>query len=80
MKIGGSTSIKAISARNWQKMASECEIGWPMLRDRIAFMKGKILEGLYSSAVQAITVTNQTASAAAEIIVTAAGGGAAYGA
>ena len=80
MKIGGSTSIKSISTRNWQKMASECEIGWPMLRDRIAFMKEKILEGLHSRAVQAITSANQTASAAAEIIAATAGGGTACGA
>ncbi|NLB56803.1 MAG: type II toxin-antitoxin system HipA family toxin, partial [Lentisphaerae bacterium] len=35
MKIGQSSSINRITSTNWQKMANECRIGWPMLRNRI---------------------------------------------
>lgn len=35
MKIGKSTSINQITTDHWQKMAVECRIGWPMLRDKI---------------------------------------------
>ena len=42
MKIGKSTSINQITTLHWQKMATECRIGWPMLRDKINELIQKI--------------------------------------
>ena len=46
MKIGKSESIETITPAHWQKMAQECRVGWPMLRERIVDLCGKTIEGL----------------------------------
>jgi serine/threonine-protein kinase HipA len=42
MKIGRSRSITRVTATHWQKMAVECRIGWPMLRDRVSVLCHKL--------------------------------------
>jgi serine/threonine-protein kinase HipA len=51
MKIGGSESIETITPAHWQKMAQECRVGWPMLRERIVDLCGKCIDGLRNEAV-----------------------------
>jgi serine/threonine-protein kinase HipA len=46
MKIGQGDSIERITPAHWQKMARESLVGWPMLRERIADLCGKCIEGL----------------------------------
>ncbi len=53
MKIGKSDSIETITPAHWQKMAQECRVGWPMLRERIGDLCGKVIEGLRNKDVQA---------------------------
>ena len=55
MKIGKSDSIEAIAPAHWQKMAHECRVGWPMLRERIVDLCGKVIEGLRSKDTLAAT-------------------------
>lgn len=42
MKIGGCQQINHIESSHWQKMAKECNIGWPMLRDRLYYQAERI--------------------------------------
>jgi serine/threonine-protein kinase HipA len=51
MKIGKSDSIERITPAHWQKMARESSVGWPMLRERIADLCGKCIDGLRNEAV-----------------------------
>ncbi len=51
MKIGKSESIETITPAHWQKMAGECRVGWPMLRERIVDLCGKCIDGLRDEAV-----------------------------
>lgn len=53
MKIGNSASIETITPAHWQKMAQDCRVGWPMLRERIVELCGKTIEGLKSKEVMA---------------------------
>lgn len=46
MKIGKSDSMEAIASIHWQKMARECGVGWPMLRERIADLCAKVISEL----------------------------------
>lgn len=46
MKIGGSESINAFNIGDWKKMANQCEISWPMLRERLAENCRKIRESI----------------------------------
>jgi len=46
MKIGKSDSIERITPAHWQKMAQESRVGWPMLRERIADLCGKVVDRL----------------------------------
>jgi len=45
MKIGRSDSIETVTPAHWQKMAGESRVGWPMLRERIGDMCGKVIDG-----------------------------------
>lgn len=36
MKIGGCESVNAFSTGDWKKMAKETDLGWPMMRERMA--------------------------------------------
>ena len=53
MKIGKSESIETITPAHWQKMAGECSVGWPMLRERIADLCDKVIEKLRNEDVLA---------------------------
>jgi len=46
MKIGKSGSIENVTPVHWQKMALECRVGWPMLRERIADLCDRVIDGL----------------------------------
>lgn len=43
MKIGKSESMETITPAHWQKLAEECRVGWPMLRERIAHLAQRTL-------------------------------------
>ena len=51
MRIGKSDSIERITPLHWQKLAQESSVGWPMLRERIVILCGKVLDGLRDKAV-----------------------------
>ncbi|MFA4944936.1 MAG: type II toxin-antitoxin system HipA family toxin [Lentisphaeria bacterium] len=68
MKIGKSESIETITPAHWQKMAQECRVGWPMLRERIADLCGKTIEGLKSKEVLAASNDLAMAERVADII------------
>ena len=55
MKIGKSDSIETITPAHWQKMAQECRVGWPMLRERIVDLCGRAIDGLRNEDVLAAT-------------------------
>lgn len=55
MAIGKCDSIENITQKNWQRMAAECDIGWPMLRERIATLSGKIIDELRSDETLEVT-------------------------
>ncbi|MBI5528664.1 MAG: type II toxin-antitoxin system HipA family toxin [Deltaproteobacteria bacterium] len=46
MKIGGSDSIRAITAAHWKKMSQETRLGWPMVRERIERLCRTTLDAL----------------------------------
>jgi serine/threonine-protein kinase HipA len=52
MKIGQSESMERITSANWQKMAAETGVGWPMLRERIADLSHKTLAALQDADVR----------------------------
>jgi serine/threonine-protein kinase HipA len=68
MKIGKSDSIETITPAHWQKMAQESRVGWPMLRERIVDLCGKVDEGLRNEDVLAATEDLATAERVAGII------------
>jgi hypothetical protein len=49
-------------------MAQECRVGWPMLRERIADLCGKTIEGLKSKEVLAASNDLAMAERVADII------------
>jgi serine/threonine-protein kinase HipA len=55
MKIGKSESIKTILPAQWQKMAQESRVGWPMLRERIMDLCARTVDGLRTEAVLSAT-------------------------
>jgi serine/threonine-protein kinase HipA len=55
MKIGKSDSIERITPAHWQKMAQESRVGWPMLRERIADLCGKVADRLQNKDLLAAT-------------------------
>jgi len=55
MKIGKSDSIERITPAHLQKMAQESRVGWPMLRERIADLCGKVVDGLQNKDLLAAT-------------------------
>ncbi len=68
MKIGGSNSIMTITPAHWQKMAQESRLGWPMLRERIADLCGRVIDGLRNKALLAATHDAAMAGRVAGII------------
>lgn len=42
MKIGGCKQINHLENAHWQKMAKECNIGWPMLREKLSSLAERI--------------------------------------
>ena len=68
MKIGRSESIETITAENWKKMAQETQVGWPMLRERIAALCGETLTHLRDATAQAAQGDPVTAERVAGII------------
>ncbi len=68
MKIGRSDSIEKITPAHWQKMAQEVRVGWPMLRERIALLCGKVLDGLRNESVLSAPTDAATTQRVANII------------
>jgi serine/threonine-protein kinase HipA len=68
MKIGKSDSIERITPAHWQTMAQESRVGWPMLRERIANLCGKVIEALQNKDLPAATNDLTTAERVAGII------------
>ena len=68
MKIGSSESIETITPAHWQAMARETRVGWPMLRERIADLCGKTIEGLREAEVRGAANDASTADRVAGII------------
>jgi serine/threonine-protein kinase HipA len=68
MKIGKSDSIEKITPAHWRKMAQESRVGWPMLRERIADLCGKVIDGLQNKDLLAATNDLTTAERVAGII------------
>ena len=48
MRIGDCTSLEWPTMADWQKMAGECGLGWPMLRERISSVCQSVLDRLPS--------------------------------
>lgn len=46
MKIGKGESIATVTPADWQRMARETRLGWPMLRERIVDLCGRCIEAL----------------------------------
>lgn len=44
MKIGKAASIELITLKDWQLMAAECGLGWPMVRERIHLVCDRVLQ------------------------------------
>jgi serine/threonine-protein kinase HipA len=68
MKIGKSASIEKITPAHWQKMAQESRVGWPMLRERIADLCGKVVDRLQNKDLLAAANDLTTAERVAGII------------
>lgn len=68
MKIGKSDSIERITPAHWQTMAQESRAGWPMLRERIANLCGKVIDALQNKDLPAATNDLTTAERVAGII------------
>ena len=68
MKIGQSESIERITFANWQKMAAETGVGWPMLRERIATLSRKTLAALQDADVRKAANDTATVDRVAGII------------
>ncbi len=68
MKIGKSDSIERITPAHWQTMAQESRVGWPMLRERIANLCGKVIDALQNKDLPAATNDLTTAERVAGII------------
>ncbi|MDD4102311.1 MAG: type II toxin-antitoxin system HipA family toxin [Kiritimatiellae bacterium] len=69
MKIGKSESIETITPVQWKKMTQEASVGWPMLRERIADMCGKCIEGLQNPDLLGAANDTVTTQRVAGIIV-----------
>jgi len=52
MKIGKAESLNEIMPDDWRKMAQETNLGWPMVRERMALLAGKTLDALDATRVQ----------------------------
>ncbi|HOD07885.1 MAG TPA: type II toxin-antitoxin system HipA family toxin [Myxococcota bacterium] len=46
MKVGKSSSMNNVTLSNWKFMAEETRLGWPMLRERLQRMAGRVLSEL----------------------------------
>ncbi|MBA4386846.1 MAG: kinase [Verrucomicrobia bacterium] len=68
MKIGKSDSLESITPAHWQKMAQECRVGWPMLRERIVNMCGRCIDGLRNKDILAASNDPAMAERVAGII------------
>jgi len=68
MKIGGSESIENITPSNWRKMARECRIGWPMMRERIVSLCDKAIVGCRNPEIQEIIGHSDMAQRVARLI------------
>ena len=68
MKIGKSDSMDAITTDHWQRMAEETRVSWPMLRERIAELSHKTLQGLQESDVRQAGNDTATVDRVAAII------------
>lgn len=73
MQIGKSDSIETITPAHWRKMAQECRVGWPMLRERIVDLCDKTLEALRNEDILSAAGDAALAERAAGIIQKRAG-------
>jgi len=50
MKIGGCRELKNLNLGHWKKMSKECNLGWPMIKERLASMAHIVLTQLSPTA------------------------------
>lgn len=48
MKIGSGKNLNEIRLHHFRKMADECRLGWPMVRERVMVMSDKVCKSLSS--------------------------------
>jgi serine/threonine-protein kinase HipA len=46
MSIGNGKSVNDINPTHFRRMAEEAALGWPMVRERIAILSGKVIDTL----------------------------------
>jgi serine/threonine-protein kinase HipA len=68
MKIGKADSMDAITLAHWQLMAQETQLGWPMIRGRMAELSRKVLTALDTGEVNAQPAGSAMAAQVAAII------------
>jgi len=68
MKIGNADSMDAITLANWQLMAQETKLGWPMIRDRMATLSRHVLAVLNAPQIQTPVAGSAIAAQATGII------------
>ena len=68
MKIGKADSMDAITPAHWQAMTQETNLGWPMIRSRMAELSRKVLNLLDASRMVSESVNKDMAEQVAGII------------
>jgi serine/threonine-protein kinase HipA len=67
MKIGKADSVESITLAHWQAMAQETQLGWPMIRARMAELSRKVLVALDTGAGRRLLVGSSMAAQVAAI-------------
>jgi len=68
MKIGNCKSINVFSIAEWKKMAQECGLGWPVLREKLAEMSEAVLGHLDAVHSQTASVSEDFAKKLSEVM------------
>ena len=68
MKIGKSESIETITPAHWQRMARECGVGWPMLRERMVRLCARVVSGVTDAEAHCAAVDAAEACRLAETV------------
>ena len=62
MKIGKAKLLSEVTQAHFKKMAEECELGWPMIRERIDSICEQVLEILNTNDIQNGSIDPDTAT------------------